>query len=266
MDTILDMIRDQAWQFVGAIIGLVTLVVSTAIYLRRRERKDLSYEILASEPLLTVSEVLTGEIKVTYQDTEIRDAHLLIIKVTNSGNVPIRQEDFELPLAFSFGSEAQVLSYEVIESPPQGLQTSLRRSGGGRGIVLNPLLLNPSDAVILKFILAQYTGKLVPTSRVVGVKQVRCVTEPKSRIDEIPIAYTLVFSVILIVINTAFNIVMDISVGVRYSPNYYVGRVCSLIFSSSVTILLVAFIAPLLDRVSKLIQASRSTAEKTSSD
>ncbi len=204
MDAILQLIRDQAWQFAGAIIGLVALIVSVVLYLFSRQRKLLAYEIVASEPLLTINEALTGAIKVIYDDKEVRDVHLLILRVSNSGNIPIRKEDFDLSLAFSFDS-AKVLSYKVLATDPEGLPASLRPSGGKRGIVLNPLLLNPSDSVVLKFILSQYNNELEPTGRVVGVKQIQRVTRPKAGLDPLSIR-SLVFLCVFIVVNIVINL------------------------------------------------------------
>ena len=172
MDVVLDFIRDQAWQFIGSIIGLTALIVTIVIYLRGRSKKHLSYEVLASEPLLTVDETITGDLKISYKTKEVADVHLLLIKVSNTGNEPIQKNDYDLSLAFSFGDGTNILSYEVTESPPQGLKASLRKSGGSRGIVLKPLLLNPSDTVILKFLLSNYSNQLKSTGRIVGVRNI----------------------------------------------------------------------------------------------
>lgn len=208
MDNVIEIIRDQAWQFIGAVIGLVALIVSVVIYFLGRKHKHLSYSIIASEPLLTVDEALSGEIKVSFNDELVQDIHLLIIKITNSGNVAIEESDFKLPLAFAFGN-AKMLSYEVIDSPPQGLPAKLRRSGGDRGIVLNPLLLNASDSVVFKFLLSDYDNELVPSGRIKDVKRINQVN--RSRIATDPLSMRgLFFLAIFIILNILFYILLQL--------------------------------------------------------
>jgi hypothetical protein len=208
MDNVIEIIRDQAWQFIGAVIGLFALIVSIAIYFFGRKRKHLSYSIIASEPLLTVDEALSGEIKVSFNDELVQDVHLLIIKVTNSGNIAIEESDFKLSLAFGFG-DAKILSYEVIESPPQGLHAKLRKSGGDRGIVLNPLLLNASDSVVLKFLLSGYNNELTPSGRIKDVKRIDKVN--RSRIATDPLSMRgLFFLVIFIILNILFYTLLQL--------------------------------------------------------
>lgn len=173
-----DFLRDPNW--LDVIIGGGALLISTTLaiyfYLRQRGKKKLSYEIITSQSLLTVDEALSGDIKILYKEEEITDVHLLTIKVVNDGNVPILKEDFNRALAFRFGDTTKVLTYEILSKTPEYLPATLRLSHGDRGIVLNPLLLNPKDALHLKFLLSKYQNELSPSARIVGVNQIAEVT------------------------------------------------------------------------------------------
>lgn len=44
----LDFLRDQVWQFVGAAVGVLALCVSVVLYLFQRWRKAVTYDMSAT--------------------------------------------------------------------------------------------------------------------------------------------------------------------------------------------------------------------------
>lgn len=198
-----DFLRDPNW--LDVIIGGGALLISTTLaiyfYLRQRGKKKLSYKIITSQSLLTVDEALSGDIKILYKEEEITDVHLLTIKVVNDGNVPILKEDFNRALAFQFGDTTKVLTYEILSKTPEYLPATLRPSHGSRGIVLNPLLLNPKDALHLKFLLSKYQNELIPSARIVGVSQISEVIPSFWQRTSSIMVYLVVASVLSVGIN-----------------------------------------------------------------
>ena len=49
-----DLLRDPLWQFIGALLALLAIGVSVALYLIQRRKKRLSYEIVSNSSLLTM--------------------------------------------------------------------------------------------------------------------------------------------------------------------------------------------------------------------
>ena len=47
-----ELFRDPIWQFVGAILGLIAIVVTIIIFILQRRKKSLVYEILANTSLI----------------------------------------------------------------------------------------------------------------------------------------------------------------------------------------------------------------------
>lgn len=121
----IDLLRDPVWQFVGAVLAAIAIVIAVFFYYRQRKRKRLSYQILANTPVLTVDEQIRGKLKVSYEDIPVQNLKLLLLKFINTGNLPIATGDFERPLSISFDSEAKILSSEVIASSPSDLSPSI---------------------------------------------------------------------------------------------------------------------------------------------
>ena len=72
-------------------------------------------------------------------------------RLTNSGNQPIRTDDFSRALAFVFDEQTQVIDYTVTSTVPSNIGMVLTQTLQYRIEVL-PLLLNPGDTATLRFI------------------------------------------------------------------------------------------------------------------
>lgn len=171
----IDLLRDPVWQFVGAVLAAIAIVIAVFFYYRQRKRKRLSYQILANTPVLTVDEQIRGKLKVSYEDIPVQNLKLLLLKFINTGNLPIATGDFERPLSISFDSEAKILSSEVIASSPSDLSPSI--SATTHRIALSPLLLNPKDNFTIKALVSEHQGPFSVTARIVGVERVAYVED-----------------------------------------------------------------------------------------
>ena len=166
-------LRDPMWQFVGALLGLLAVVVSIYLFVLGRRQRSLSYDVLMSTPLLTVNEVLKGKIQITYEETPVQNVHLLILRIRNDGSTPITPDDFVEPLHFSFRDDLKILSTEVAETVPDSLRPKVITDASG--FTISPLLLNGGDTVILKLLFA-YPGGVLGLrihTRIVGVSQIK---------------------------------------------------------------------------------------------
>ena len=169
------LLRDPLWQFIGVILALLAIGVSILIYLLQRNRKSLGYEIISNTPLLTMKEELEGKLQILYEGTSIRNAQLIVIKIINSGNVPIAASDYERPLQFVFDTGAKILSAEVTEKVPDNLLATI--TSRDNAIVLEPTLLNGKDSITVKALVSDYQKKPKADARIIGVKSVRPITD-----------------------------------------------------------------------------------------
>lgn len=164
----MDILRDPMWQFGGVffslMISFVALVISIRIYQKQRRLKEITYEVIANTSSQSAPNASTGQ-------------HSLILKLWNSGNVPILPTDYVSPIVFEFGMGTQVLDTSVVETTPgipkNTVPVKIRKSG----VELEPFLLNSKDAITFKVLLDHFSGQIEPYSRIVGLREIRSRTK-----------------------------------------------------------------------------------------
>jgi hypothetical protein len=164
----MDILRDPIWQFVFSLIGII---VTFAIYRFQEKRKRLSYAIVFSTSLLSVSRDLKKDsLQVNWRGRDIDGLHLLAIRLTNVGDIPIVASDFESPVSFSFDfakESGEVLEAEVIPTEVSATLKTTKTS-----VELKPALMNKGDLAEIKVLLTDFSGEVKVTGRVVGVKTI----------------------------------------------------------------------------------------------
>ena len=166
----LELLRDPAWQFVGVVLALAALAATFLVYWLQRQRKALSYEVISKNQLLTVREELEGRLQVLYEGHPARDICLLVVKLFNSGNVPISAADYERPLSLGTGISSKILSGVVTDVDPENLAASIDIEESR--VILRPILLNSKDSVTLKLLVSDFGGNVAIDGRVLGVKSI----------------------------------------------------------------------------------------------
>jgi len=170
-----EFLRDPLWQFVGALLAFVAILVSLSLHRLQRNRKAFSYEVISRTLLLSIKEEIKGRLQILLDGNVVRDIHMIVIRVLNSGNVPIVPSDYDRTVKFAFGEKTQILSAEVIETNPENIEASV--SIVSQKVVLTPVLLNVGDSITLKTLLSQFDGKIDVDGRIIGVKQLQKVKE-----------------------------------------------------------------------------------------
>jgi len=175
-----DLVRDPAWQFVGAIVAVIAIAATFAVYLLQRERKEFSFGVFYQTPLLTVAEELAARVRVTFDGNAIRNLRLVVLGFKNSGNRPIVTSDFEREVRITMSSGSTILSCDISKQSPANLD--VQAAIHGHELRLSPVLLNPHDYVLLK-LLVGCDSPIVPLvdARIVGVRNLT----PLMRSDEI---------------------------------------------------------------------------------
>jgi len=206
----MDIFRDTIWQFVGVVLALVSIFVTVYFSISQYRKKSLVYVVMAETPLLTVNEELKSKIQVLYQDKPIQDVHLIVLKILNSGQIPILEKDFESSLTFQFGKTANILSAEIIETSPASFSPTI--SFQDTTLSISPTLFNSKDMVAIKILAAQYNGNITASARIVGVSEIKRTGEyslsediaiTKSILPAVPV---LLFSILLFSIATSRGI------------------------------------------------------------
>lgn len=166
----MELLRDGAWQAIGAFFTIFAIVVSFVIYRWQRQRRALTYHVKSAYPLLKTAEELQGRLSVQVDGITVRNIDVMFLEVQNSGNHPISRTDFDVPFAIAFESPARIISAVVDAEEPENLGVSLDVKE--KKVTLQPILLNPGDKFTLKLLLSSDSKKFVVLGRVVGVREI----------------------------------------------------------------------------------------------
>jgi len=170
-------LRDPFWQFI--IIILLTAIaigVPILLYIFQKNKKMLSYEILSDTSILTNKEELFGRIEVFFDKKPVSNVKIIILKIINSGNIPIPSSDYETPIKISFINKGEILTAEVIEKNPEQIDQPI--SFTPAQISLIPVLFNSGDYINLKILSTHIVTKIKVDGRIIGVKEIKETVEP----------------------------------------------------------------------------------------
>src|ERR1700693_5033081 len=109
-------LSDPLWD---TVIGVfVTVLVAVFVYLKQKNRKEIVVEIISDALVLSVGKELKDRVQVIYGDKYINDARLIVLRILNSGNVPILPSDYIEPIKFKFSKGSEILDTEVLYTEP----------------------------------------------------------------------------------------------------------------------------------------------------
>lgn len=167
----LELFRDGIWQFVGAVISLLALVVAVVTIVVQVRKKSFCYTIIADNELLHRNDLLSEHVTVRYDEVSVARLRLLAIKFRNDGNVPISSRDFEEPLMIALEPGAKILSITCSEQKPEALR--IEASADGNFATLKPVLLNRGDQFALQLIVGDSVGEPRVVGRILGVPELK---------------------------------------------------------------------------------------------
>jgi phosphate transport system substrate-binding protein len=96
------------------LLAIAAIAVTIAIYFLNRKRKALWFDVVRNDKLFLLDEELRTRVQVTVDGRLVSDVSLVIIDIVNTGSEPIRKDDFDKPLSFDFGNDAEVISARVL--------------------------------------------------------------------------------------------------------------------------------------------------------
>jgi hypothetical protein len=157
------------------VVGLlVTIFVGfgAAIYQIKRTKvhKALSFDLKSKTKLFTLHDEKVGTLEILFNGQPVRNAHIFIVVIFNSGDLPIATPDYEKPIEIVFSKTAEILSAAVIEKIPVDLNVEFEMAGNS--VQLKPMLLNKGDAITFKFMLSDDSSDPSVSGRIVGVSRI----------------------------------------------------------------------------------------------
>lgn len=178
---ILDIIRDPMWQFIGAILVVIGIIISIILHWIQQPKNSLSWKIVSNTPLVKISSEIRGNLQVLFEGNPVKDIQLIIVKIINSGNVSIKSGDYERPINLNFDINAQILTAEVINTIPSNIEASTNIEGNK--IFITPTLLNKGDSITIKTLVNQFDNHISVDGRIVGVKDIQKIADIDPKIQ-----------------------------------------------------------------------------------
>ena len=170
------------WTPIGVIFSSLFVIVGGSFslykYLKSRQHKEISYSIVTDTLLANIQDGMVGttDIKVMVEGKKVQNVRFVALRIRNSGNVPIKQEDYEVPLWFMEGSllrSRNLIDGKVYNTEPANIPAVATLHSDIDKAGINKLLLNSGDAIYINLLLSDYSQPIQVNGRIVGVKEIK---------------------------------------------------------------------------------------------
>jgi hypothetical protein len=169
-ENILGFLRDSIWQFIGSVLAVVAIIISLIIYFLQKSKKSLSYEILSETALLSVAKEVEDKIKILFEGDSVKNVHLILLKISNTGNVSILPSDFLKNITISFDNSTRILSAEISGKKPHSIEAILTIDG--TELIISPSLWNSGDTITIKSLVSEFNEEIHVSGRIIGIKDI----------------------------------------------------------------------------------------------
>ena len=131
--------------------------------------KNLEYE---PQYVIELSSRITGlekwkKLEIKYDNVKLENPHIVGVKFTNSGDVPIERQDFDSQLHIVFDENVRVLGHKFVKVKPEEIE--LVSTIKNHQIFINPTLLNAGDSFILEVLLDGKDTDFAASARISGI-------------------------------------------------------------------------------------------------
>jgi hypothetical protein len=164
-----DLLKDP--KVIIGILAIINAIVLALISQWWRNRKVLFCEIVSDIPLFNVQQGFQHRVQVLVDGKSVQNVHLVIMKVVNSGRVPIDEKDFIIPVSVSFGEKSETLTAEITNVFPSDLPAKIIYEK--RCVTIEPLMLNRGDAITIQVLVSKLSNPIRITGRVKGIPQLK---------------------------------------------------------------------------------------------
>ncbi len=147
----MEILRDPAWQFIGAIFAFFSIVGALWIYWLQKQTRELAFGLISSIRPVAIADELSSRVTVQLDGKPVQNLHLLVFGFKNSGKCAISPADFERKLSISF-PDGQIVSADISSQSPSNLDAHLLSFESHTE--LSPLLLNSGDYLLIQVLLS----------------------------------------------------------------------------------------------------------------
>jgi len=163
--------------FVLTILGLIPAYI--ALY--KSPQKALSYEIPFSFSLDPIGKDFVPEISIFINGDSVNQPYFNVLKISNNGNIPIMKKDYDKPITIKINNKSKIVNYKVGDKNPENIDVLLKSENNN--IIIEPLLLNPTDFILLEIITKNGKPDFNIATRIVGIPKINLI---ETKINETP--------------------------------------------------------------------------------
>ena len=163
-------IRNNWKWIIGIIMSFLAVAIPAWIAMSQNQSKSIDVSINNVTPLVEKQAGGIDDIEVTLGGIPIEKPYLSIIKIFNSGGIPIVRGDYEKPLEISVGKNVNVIKAIVAKTIPKGISAKITLEKNK--FLLHPTLLNPEDIVLVNVLTGSGKPLLEVTGRISGIKDI----------------------------------------------------------------------------------------------
>lgn len=145
----------------GAIIFyIISLFLLFVAFLKLITLKQVVYKVISSTTALRVEAVkeIQDKVEIFLNGRRIRDASNVTLRIWNSGNKPIKIEDYNSPIIIDFGEGVEVLDVTEERNPKDLYVDDIRETR--RRLFLKIALPKKSNSIVFNVLLSGYKGEL----------------------------------------------------------------------------------------------------------
>ena len=175
------------------IVGIPTFILSSMIaywiFKKQVQKKELSYKIANPIQLVNIKSNFKNRFEVFFDKKKIQDLSLLSIEFINTGNQPIKKEDFEggitLELSQSINKNIDILSAEIVERTPNNIANQL--VSNNEKFQISPCLLNPKHKFKIQVVVdfEEPDGiRMKVNSRIAGINNLKKISSNEKSLLE----------------------------------------------------------------------------------
>ncbi len=174
----LDIWHDTVFQLIVVVIAtLFSAFIGGAIaiwvYRRQKSRKEITYQVVSDAPIASINQTVADKVEIRFDGHPIKEAHILVLKVWNSGNVAVKRDDYEEPITFIFHGRT-VISCDILETVPTNLidQKTIKTflTFNGESVEISKFLLNPQQSISITTLLTGAKNTISVRARIIDGK------------------------------------------------------------------------------------------------
>lgn len=167
-------------RLLAPIATAIGVVVSIILWTLSQRRKALKFQVLRREALVNLRGKTKKRLDVRFDGQPVHDAHLVVVRVVNTGHLPIAPGDYQSEPAICVSGGSTILTADVTETNPVDLEERCKGKASGLiegvqrdRVVLSSILLNSGDSLTVQMLVRHLSGRISMSGHIHGINELK---------------------------------------------------------------------------------------------